>query len=1104
MTLVDDRHHTYEGAGPEPVRRRSPLVRGLLWTLGVLGTVIVLVLAFVLFVVGTGPGTRWALGKGLGMSPVPVTVAGIDGTLLGPLTLEGVTVDFRGVETRVDRVVLDWRPLALLGRRVHVDSLFVDGVDVTVPAELEPAPVPAEPVEPRVGPPAVPELPVEIQVDTFRVGVERVAVADRASLGPSSLGGSGGVEAFVVQASLQGAAPQVEAFQATATLEGAPDAWELAADASMSPVDLPPVTARLASAGTLSDLEVREALVRTAEGEARMTGAAAWYPEVTWDIVADAADLQVAPFAPEPEAWPGSVSFRLATQGALRESGVEASALLEDLGGTLRDEPLSGGMDVRVAGEAVEVRELGVTWGGLEVGAEGALLETLDLRFTLDVPDLGLALPGAAGTIHVDGSATGPRTEPHLVARLEAAGIARDSLRVEALDGDVDVDLAPGASSRIDLRVLGLMSGATAVDSVVAAGEGVREDHRLGVRGWMGPNRMGMGVSGGVEGPPEGGAAALVWAGRLDSLNLVTEAAGDWALAEASPILAGADSASLAESCLVQDAARVCVGGYWQAAGAAGGEARIEALPLSLLAASLPEGVGIDGQVDGEARGAMAAGGTLTADGAFTVTGEIRATTVADDTLHFDLGGDGLTFGVDDAGARADGSFALTPRGGSGDFQASLEVLLPGLTAVPVVPEEQDLTGAIHVESQDLSILAAFSPLVYDAGGRMNLDADITGTLAAPSIQGGLDVEEALADIPDLGLELRDMTLRAEGRPDGAIVLDGSVSSGEGRLQITGQTPALPSTDDPAELELSGERFLAMNTPEIQVEIAPDFQVTFDGELTTVRGSLAVPWARVELVEVPPAAVRPSDDVVFVGEEATPLPLVDARIQVEVGDDVHFDGMGFVSNIAGDVEIVQAPGEDPVLQGEFRIIDGRFAAYGQNLDVEPGRVILAGGPLDAALDVTAERLAQDGTRAGVVVTGPVLNPTIRLISDPALSDADALSYIMYGRSLSEGDPSQQEQVVGAAANLGANVLTTRLAGSVGLDEARIEGTSRETAELVAGKYLSPSVFVAYGRGLFEPTNTFRIKYLLSSSWALQAESGNATGGDVLYQIERGR
>ena len=83
-------------------------------------------------------------------------------------------------------------------------------------------------------------------------------------------------------------------------------------------------------------------------------------------------------------------------------------------------------------------------------------------------------------------------------------------------------------------------------------------------------------------------------------------------------------------------------------------------------------------------------------------------------------------------------------------------------------------------------------------------------------------------------------------------------------------------------------------------------------------------------------------------------------------------------------------------------------------------------------------------------------------------------------------------------------MTTKLAGSVGLDEARIEGATKEQAELVAGKYLTPSLYVSYGFGLFEPSNTFRIKYLLTSAWALQAESGEATGGDILYQIERGR
>ena len=45
--------------------------------------------------------------------------------------------------------------------------------------------------------------------------------------------------------------------------------------------------------------------------------------------------------------------------------------------------------------------------------------------------------------------------------------------------------------------------------------------------------------------------------------------------------------------------------------------------------------------------------------------------------------------------------------------------------------------------------------------------------------------------------------------------------------------------------------------------------------------------------------------------------------------------------------------------------------------------------------------------------------------------------------------------------------------------------------------------MAYGIGLFEPINTFRVRYLLSDKWTLQAESGEGTSADALYTVERG-
>ncbi len=86
-----------------------------------------------------------------------------------------------------------------------------------------------------------------------------------------------------------------------------------------------------------------------------------------------------------------------------------------------------------------------------------------------------------------------------------------------------------------------------------------------------------------------------------------------------------------------------------------------------------------------------------------------------------------------------------------------------------------------------------------------------------------------------------------------------------------------------------------------------------------------------------------------------------------------------------------------------------------------------------------------------------------------------------------------------------NVLAGRIAQRFGLAEVRVAADGPlEEASLVAGKYLSPALYVSYGVGLFEPISTFRLRYLLSGRWTLQAESGRSTSADLLYRVERGR
>ncbi|MEJ0038778.1 MAG: translocation/assembly module TamB domain-containing protein [Gammaproteobacteria bacterium] len=115
-------------------RERQPRRRWrwLLWV-GAFFLALILVLAgFVGWVLNTEGGTRWAANRAVGLLNGKLALAQITGTLAGPLTVGGIRwVDPEsGVDVRVARVTLDVALRELTAKRVHVQVLDVNGVDV--------------------------------------------------------------------------------------------------------------------------------------------------------------------------------------------------------------------------------------------------------------------------------------------------------------------------------------------------------------------------------------------------------------------------------------------------------------------------------------------------------------------------------------------------------------------------------------------------------------------------------------------------------------------------------------------------------------------------------------------------------------------------------------------------------------------------------------------------------------------------------------------------------------------------------------------------------------------------------------------------------------
>ena len=182
------------------------------------------------------------------------------------------------------------------------------------------------------------------------------------------------------------------------------------------------------------------------------------------------------------------------------------------------------------------------------------------------------------------------------------------------------------------------------------------------------------------------------------------------------------------------------------------------------------------------------------------------------------------------------------------------------------------------------------------------------------------------------------------------------------------------------------------------------------------------------------------------------------------------------------------------------------AGVWSTVDVEFGRLLYAGGPIsNPGLDLRAVRHVGTIT-TGLKVRGSLNQPQIELFSLPAMSQTDALAYLLLGRPIENADGDEGEMMAKAALALGlsgGDRIARLLGDRFGLDEMRIESSDTgDQTSLVIGRYLSPKLYVSYGVGLIEAVNTFSVRYQISDKWQLKGESGEFKGADLFYTIER--
>jgi translocation and assembly module TamB len=278
-----------------------------------------------------------------------------------------------------------------------------------------------------------------------------------------------------------------------------------------------------------------------------------------------------------------------------------------------------------------------------------------------------------------------------------------------------------------------------------------------------------------------------------------------------------------------------------------------------------------------------------------------------------------------------------------------------------------------------------------------------------------------------------------------------------------------------------------------------------------VEGEVTIPQAYLSPPGGTDGGVPVSDDVVIVDDTDEDQEQIEGfqvftRVRVILGKDVQVEAGGFKGNIEGNLMVEQTPRLAPRGTGTIQVQTGQYRVYGQELEIQRGRILFV-GPIDnPGLDLQVAREVDEVT-AGARVGGTVKTPELSLFSDPAMPDSSILSYLLFGRPPQARGGTESELLLKAALALGlsgGNLVTQRLTDAFGLDYLRFEtGDEPSEAALVIGKYLSPNLYVSYGIGVFEAVSTFNLRYDITERLSLESiTTDEASGADLIFTIER--
>ena len=351
------------------------------------------------------------------------------------------------------------------------------------------------------------------------------------------------------------------------------------------------------------------------------------------------------------------------------------------------------------------------------------------------------------------------------------------SSHVEALDLTAHangVDAAPGGS--LALHATQVSTGGYAFDEVSIDASGNQEKHSLKFDAHGSPLTLGLAVEGSMT---QKAKAAPNWRGNLSALTLNIKDQAPWTQATPTAVSYVDGVFALGDLCLKGGTPSVCVSATSRADGSLQAKYTLQHLPLGLVTrlAAPDAPLHVQGEIEGN--GEIARSGTGALNGHATMGSASGSISYPDDTAQPLVAY--RSFALDASLAAEHSNVNLSADlGDGGRLEGHVALGANGSNGMP-------LSGDLGLHLTNLRFLDLLTTSLVSTRGSVEGKFTLAGTTANPVASGQVALHGFATELPAAGIKLSGGEISVNSSDGKAFHIDGSISSGEGKLALSGQ-----------------------------------------------------------------------------------------------------------------------------------------------------------------------------------------------------------------------------------------------------------------------------------------------------------------------------